>query len=165
MSRVIGNIRNILYNMHIRPKRASITPKRNRSSSGEKKFSWDRIKQSDKLLFVETFWKSGNYSVGEPFMAPVGQYVFAEMWSKSGQCTAGSHEWLPYSWIWAFLIILKGCRNCQLSIVNCQFGEAAKQQFLAQICPQSKSPGWLGRGMSVYRTKLVKVVGSRSGIP
>ena len=59
-------------------------------------------------------------------MAPVGQYVFAEMWSKSGQCTAGSHEWLPYSWIWAFLIILKGCRNCQLSIVNCQFGEAVQ---------------------------------------
>ena len=23
-------------------------------------------------------------------MAPVGQYVFAEMWSKSEQCTAGS---------------------------------------------------------------------------
>ena len=35
-------------------------------------------------------------------MAPVGQYVFAEMRSKSEQCTAGSHEWLPYSWIWAF---------------------------------------------------------------
>ena len=28
------------------------------------------------------------------------------------------------------LIILKGCHNCQLSIVNCQFGEAAKQQFI-----------------------------------
>ena len=28
------------------------------------------------------------------------------------------------------LIILKGCRNCQLSTVNCKFGEAAKQQFL-----------------------------------
>ena len=41
-------------------------------------------------------------TVGEPFMAPVGQYVFAEMWSKSKKCTAGSHEWLPYSWIWAF---------------------------------------------------------------
>ena len=53
MSRVIGNIRNILYNMHIRPKRASITPKRNRSSSGEKKFSLDRNKQSDKLVFGE----------------------------------------------------------------------------------------------------------------
>ena len=62
-------------------------------------------------------------------MAPVGQYVFAEMWSKSEQCTAGSHEWLPYSRIQAFLIILKGCHNCQLSTVNCQFGEAAKHQF------------------------------------
>ena len=30
-------------------------------------------------------------------MAPVTQYVFAEMWSKSEQYTAGSHEWLPYS--------------------------------------------------------------------
>ena len=28
------------------------------------------------------------------------------------------------------LIILKRCQNCQLSIVNCQFGEAAKQQFI-----------------------------------
>ena len=27
------------------------------------------------------------------------------------------------------LIILKGCQNCQLLTVNCQFGEAAKQQF------------------------------------
>ena len=28
------------------------------------------------------------------------------------------------------LIILKGCQNCQLLTVNCQFGEAAKQQFI-----------------------------------
>ena len=28
------------------------------------------------------------------------------------------------------LIILKECHNCQLSTVNCQFGEAAKQQFI-----------------------------------
>ena len=49
-------------------------------------------------------------------MAPVTQYVFAEMWRESEQCTAGSHEWLPYSRIWAFLIILKGNQNCQLSI-------------------------------------------------
>ena len=46
-------------------------------------------------------------------MAPAGQYVFAEMWSKSEQCTAGSHEWLPYSRIWAFMNILKGYHNCQ----------------------------------------------------
>ena len=50
------------------------------------------------------------FAVGEPFMAPVGQYVSAEMRSKSEQCTAGSHEWLPYSRIWAFLLL------CQLSI-------------------------------------------------
>ena len=36
------------------------------------------------------------------------------------------------------LIILKGCHNCQLSTVNCQFGEAAKQQF---ICPLRKGDG------------------------
>ena len=31
------------------------------------------------------------------------------------------------------LIILKGCQNCQLSTVNCQFGEAAKQQFICVV--------------------------------
>ena len=36
-------------------------------------------KQIEKLVFAEMFWKSWNYSVGEPFMAPVTQYVFAEM--------------------------------------------------------------------------------------
>ena len=30
-------------------------------------------------------------------MAPVGQYVFAEMLGISEHFTAGSHEWLPYS--------------------------------------------------------------------
>ena len=30
-------------------------------------------------------------------MAPVEQYVFAEMLRKSEHFTAGSHEWLPYS--------------------------------------------------------------------
>ena len=29
-------------------------------------------------------------------MAPVGQYVFAEMLGISEHFTAGSHEWLPY---------------------------------------------------------------------
>ena len=62
-------------------------------------------------------------------MPPVTQYVFAEMRRKSGHFTAGSHEWLPYSIILVFLIILNGHYNCQFSIVNCQFGEAAKQQF------------------------------------
>ena len=33
------------------------------------------------------------------------------------------------------LIILKGCHNCQLSTVNCQFGEAAKQQFIFEKLP------------------------------
>ena len=48
------------------------------------------------------------------------------------------HEWLPYSRILAFLIILKGCRNCQLSIVNCQFGEAAEHQFNEQLSKANK---------------------------
>ena len=30
-------------------------------------------------------------------MAPVTQYVFAEMLRISKHFTAGSHEWLPYS--------------------------------------------------------------------
>ena len=42
-------------------------------------------------------------------MAPVTQYVFAEMLGISEHFTAGSHEWLPYSMIWVLLIILKGC--------------------------------------------------------
>ena len=37
------------------------------------------------------------FTVGEPFMDPAGQYVFAEMLRKSEHFTAGSHEWLPYS--------------------------------------------------------------------
>ena len=51
-------------------------------------------------------------------MAPVGQYVFAEMQWITEPFTAGSREWLPCSRIWAFLIFLKGYQNCQLSIVN-----------------------------------------------
>ena len=41
-------------------------------------------------------------TVGEPFMAPAGQYVFAEMLGISEHFTAGSHEWLPYSVIPTF---------------------------------------------------------------
>ena len=83
-------------------------------------------------------------------MAPVGQYVFAEMWRKSEQCTAGIHEWLPYSRIQTFLIILKGCRNCQLSIVNCQFGEAAKHQFVCAFpCQLNRPPLRMPEGRKV----------------
>ena len=35
-------------------------------------------------------------------MAPVEQYVFAEMLGISEHFTAGSHEWLPYSVISTF---------------------------------------------------------------
>ena len=41
-------------------------------------------------------------TVGEPFMAPAGQYVFVEMLGLSEHFTAGSHEWLPYSVIPTF---------------------------------------------------------------
>ena len=41
-------------------------------------------------------------TVGEPFMAPVMQYVFAEMPGISEHFSAGSHEWLPYSVIATF---------------------------------------------------------------
>ena len=39
-------------------------------------------------------------------MAPVTQYVFAEMLGISEHFTAGSHEWLPYSVIPAFLKLI-----------------------------------------------------------
>ena len=42
-------------------------------------------------------------TVGEPFMAPVEQYVFAEMLGISEYFAAGSHKWLPYSVIPTFL--------------------------------------------------------------
>ena len=59
-------------------------------------------KGKERKIVVYSFQTHFVLVVGEPFMAPVGQYVFAEMRSKSEQCTAGSHEWLPYSRIWAF---------------------------------------------------------------
>ena len=59
-------------------------------------------KGKERKIVVYSFQTHFVLVVGEPFMAPVGQYVFAEMRSKSEQCTAGSHEWLPYSWIWVF---------------------------------------------------------------
>ena len=54
-------------------------------------------KQNDKLLFFEMFWKSWNYSVGEPFMAPGGEmYRLYEHFGEN-VLRNGSHEWLPYS--------------------------------------------------------------------
>ena len=61
-------------------------------------------------------------------MAPVGQYVFAEMQWITEHFTAGSHEWLPYSknevrlkssntnLTLTSLFVPKGLLNCQLSI-------------------------------------------------
>ena len=61
-------------------------------------------------------------------MAPVGQYVFAEMQWITEHFTAGSHEWLPYSknevrlkssntnLTLTILFVPKGLLNCQLSI-------------------------------------------------
>ena len=39
-------------------------------------------------------------------MAPVTQYVFAEVLGISEHFTAGSHEWLPYSVIPTFLKLI-----------------------------------------------------------
>ena len=50
-------------------------------------------------------------------MAPVTQYVFAEMLGISEHFTAGSHEWLPYS---VDEVCLK-CSNTNLS--RCQSGD------------------------------------------
>ena len=54
------------------------------------------LPQSDQLVF-DDFRTHCDNTVGEPFMAPVTQYVFAEMLGISEHFTAGSHEWLPYS--------------------------------------------------------------------
>ena len=35
-------------------------------------------RQGDKLLFIGLYWICWKHTVGEPFMAPVTQYVFAE---------------------------------------------------------------------------------------
>ena len=44
-----------------------------------------------------------------------------------------------------FKIVPEGHNNCQLSIVNCQFGEAAKQQFI--FSPRTeKTPAAFGSG-------------------
>ena len=54
-------------------------------------------------------------------MAPVTQYVFAAMRSKTEHFTAGSHEWLPYSKKHTFQIITSQTpiyRFGQLSIRN-----------------------------------------------
>ena len=49
------------------------------------------------MVFVEMFWKSWNYSVGEPFMAPGGEMY--RLYERFGENVLrhGSHEWLPYS--------------------------------------------------------------------
>ena len=40
-----------------------------------------------------------------------------------------------------FKIVPEGHNNCQLSIVNCQFGEAAKQQFIVPFRTGKIPPG------------------------
>ena len=54
-------------------------------------------------------------------MAPVTQYVFAEMLGISEHFTAGSHEWLPYSVIPTFLKLI------------------CKHQFFCRIVPGGHS--------------------------
>ena len=51
----------------------------------------------DKLVFAEMFWKSWNYSVGEPFMAPGGEMFRYLQHFGENVLPRGSHEWLPYS--------------------------------------------------------------------
>ena len=61
----------------------------------------DVTQQTDKLVFDDFRTHCVN-TVGEPVMAPAGQYVFVEMLGLSEHFTAGSHEWLPYSVIPTF---------------------------------------------------------------
>ena len=46
-------------------------------------------------------------------MAPVTQYVFAEMLGIAEHFTAGSHEWLPYSKKHTFLIFTSQTPICR----------------------------------------------------
>ena len=49
-------------------------------------------------------------------MAPVEQYVFAEMLGISEHFTAGSHEWLPYSVIPTFLKLI--CKHQFIALLR-----------------------------------------------
>ena len=51
-------------------------------------------------------------------MAPVTQYVFAEMLGISEHFTAGSHEWLPYSVIPTFPKLICKQQFSSLSIIT-----------------------------------------------
>ena len=62
-------------------------------------------------------------------MAPVTQYVFAEMLGISEHFTAGSHEWLPYSVIPTFPKLI-----CKHQFVN------------AQHIPKKRPPGQEAQG-------------------
>ena len=50
-------------------------------------------------------------------MAPVTQYVFAEMLGISEHFTAGSHEWLPYSVIPTFPKLI--CKHQFTTAASC----------------------------------------------
>ena len=92
----------------------------------------------DKLVF-DDFRTHCDNTVGEPFMAPVTQYVFAEMLGISEHFTAGSHEWLPYSVIPTFPKLIckhqfvKWLRQAHKHIIDyglCLTGLATRKQAI-----------------------------------
>ena len=71
-------------------------------------------------------------------MAPVTQYVFAEMLGISEHFTAGSHEWLPYSVIPTFLKLI--CKH-QFAALPCD-DKSVQQISQKRGTPFSIIPGW-----------------------
>ena len=87
-------------------------------------------------------------------MAPATQYVFAEMLGISEHFTAGSHDWLPYSVIPAFLKLI--CKHQFVGLLrnfsemsgkgkiidNCQFGEAVQTPiYLVRFLTETREHG------------------------
>ena len=70
-------------------------------------------------------------------MAPVTQYVFAEMRRISDHFTAGSHEWLPYSVIPTFPKLI--CK--QQFLILFQKAATLFSFFLLENCRHHKEGG------------------------
>ena len=56
-----------------------------------------------------------------------------------------------------FKIVPQGHNNCQLSIVNCQFGEAVKFQFVGQVNKTEKHKKTAFRPPNIYILLLFEV--------
>ena len=62
-------------------------------------------------------------------------------------------------------IVPEGHNNCQLSIVNCQFGEAAKQQFVTLLMDPHSYENSLSRLPIVKFTEICYSIPESNGVP